>query len=206
MISPSRFKLSDAQVHALGEGRALEFDDLLGKTAALALSEELRGERFRLEPAGMGSGPVRHRDALHRGDEITWLERQQSGPILALLCRCFDQLGEDLRRCAYLDLRGFDLQLARYRGDGVRYVRHRDAFSVHPRRRVTAIYYLNPGWRSEHGGELRVYESGVAPREVAPLLDRCVVFLSERLEHEVRPCFAERFALTAWFAGADCPL
>jgi len=36
---------------------------------------------------------------------------------------------------------------------------------------------------------------------VEPTLDRLVVFLSERIEHEVLPSQAPRLALTAWFYG-----
>jgi SM-20-related protein len=73
---------------------------------------------------------------------------------------------------------------------------------------VTAIYYANPGWRAEDGGALRLYVDGadgaaastdVAPVDVAPLLDRLLVFLSERVEHEVLPTRAPRWAVTAWF-------
>ena len=67
---------------------------------------------------------------------------------------------------------------------------------------MTAIYYANPDWRPEHGGQLRLYlDSG--PQEVEPTLDRLVVFLSEQLDHEVLPAHAPRLALTAWFYGPD---
>ncbi|HLE44005.1 MAG TPA: 2OG-Fe(II) oxygenase [Methylomirabilota bacterium] len=39
------------------------------------------------------------------------------------------------------------------------------------------------------------------PLDVAPVLDRLVVFLSERLDHEVLPTLAPRRAVTAWFYG-----
>jgi len=44
---------------------------------------------------------------------------------------------------------------------------------------------------------------GKRPLDVAPVLDRLVVFLSERLDHEVLPTFAPRLAVTAWFYGRD---
>jgi SM-20-related protein len=75
---------------------------------------------------------------------------------------------------------------------------------------VTAIYYANPAWRPADGGALRLYadpsvDSGAAvePVDVAPILDRLLVFLSERVEHEVLPTQAPRRAITAWFRAHD---
>ena len=69
---------------------------------------------------------------------------------------------------------------------------------------MTAIFYPNPDWRPEHGGLLRLYlKEGTV--EVAPSLDRLVVFLSEQLEHEVLPTHAPRLALTAWYYGSSVP-
>lgn len=56
---------------------------------------------------------------------------------------------------------------------------------------------MNPAWRTEDGGQLRLFRP--EPREVEPVADRLVVFLSERLEHEVLEIHADRFAATAWF-------
>ena len=36
--------------------------------------------------------------------------------------------------------------------------------------------------------------------DVAPVGGRLVVFMAGAVEHEVRPAFAERVALTAWFS------
>src|SRR6185295_11601544 len=94
----------------------------------------------------------------------------------------------------------FDLQVARYPGAGARYVRHRDAFGGPESRRVSAILYLNPTWTPADGGLLRLH-TGAGAVDLEPRLDRLVVFLSERLEHEVLPAHAERFAATAWYYG-----
>lgn len=98
-------------------------------------------------------------------------------------------------------------QLARYPGDGTGYVRHRDAYPAsvtasvasvptpgtpdgmvckeEATRRLTAIYYLNEAWIPEHGGQLRLYNSGTGHWDVEPLLDRLVVFRADRVDHEV---------------------
>eukprot|EP00927_Polykrikos_kofoidii_P036657 TRINITY_DN30943_c0_g1_i2.p1 TRINITY_DN30943_c0_g1~~TRINITY_DN30943_c0_g1_i2.p1 ORF type:complete len:209 (+),score=45.86 TRINITY_DN30943_c0_g1_i2:248-874(+) len=94
-------------------------------------------------------------------------------------------------------------------GEGVGFREHLD----NPKgdgRVVTAVYYLNPGWRAEDGGLLRAWTDGDTSAgealEITPEADRLVLFRSERIRHEVTPnkkqgnCFdAHRCALTMWF-------
>jgi Rps23 Pro-64 3,4-dihydroxylase Tpa1-like proline 4-hydroxylase len=105
----------------------------------------------------------------------------------------------------------------------VGYVKHRDsAPSPYAGRKLTVIYYLNPGWEaSRHGGRLRIWPcakenlfpeepgadpppTGLDPVWVEPALDRLVVFRSS-LEHEVEAPAAgsalSRVALTAWLTN-----
>ena len=69
------------------------------------------------------------------------------------------------------------------------------------------ILYLNSAWSAEHGGALRLRP--LAPSslpaageagwvEVAPRLGSLVLFWSHRVEHEVLPSLAPRFALSLW--------
>jgi len=95
-------------------------------------------------------------------------------------------------------------QLARY-SNGARYVRHSDVSPQTPDRRLTCIYYMNPDWKKQDGGELRLYlpegRGGVQgctnACDVAPLMDRLLLFRSE-IEHEVLPSQAPRQALSGW--------
>ena len=94
------------------------------------------------------------------------------------------------------------MQVARY-ANGAGYVRHLDAFPGGPNRALTAVYYLNDAWIPDHGGLLRAFPAGTDPVEIGPVIDRLVVFLSGRLEHEVTPSRVERLAVTAWFYGRE---
>ncbi len=141
-----------------------------------------------MKPAGIGPGG--RRDTTVRGDFSTWLDDSPMHPL-------FEKLMHEINGSAYLGLRNFQVQLAYYPGEGAHYVRHTDAPPGHNIRRVTALLYLNADWKPEHGGELRMHVD--PPRDVAPELGRLVVFLSERVEHEVLPAFAPRFAATAWY-------
>jgi SM-20-related protein len=110
------------------------------------------------------------------------------------------------------------LQLAVYDGDGnAFYSRHVDnpgtgvpgAADGPPGlrisdRAVTAILYLNPQWRDDDGGELRLWPPvGDNWMDVQPRAGRLLLFDSVRVEHEVRPCRARRWALSAWLPRAD---
>lgn len=195
-------ELEAAELAALGQRGVFVRDHFLGDGLARAAREELCRLEPRLRPAGMGRGG-RHRDAHERGDAIAWLDKAGvGGPAFAALRARFDALSDALRRQAYLGLRAHEIQVARYPGHGARYARHRDAprEAVGPRRRVTAILYLNPDWSETAGGLLRLHLPE-GPVEVAPILDRLVVFLSEKVEHEVLATRAPRWAVTAWFYG-----
>lgn len=199
--TPDWSELTPDELASLGERGCFVRDGCLGEWTARAVRGELQALGDRLRPAGMSRGGV-YRDAAERGDEIAWLDDDADGPALAALRRGFDALGDALTRQAYLGLRRRELQVARYAGGGARYARHRDAFrdAAGPQRRVSAIVYLNPDWTDADGGWLRLHLAA-GPLDVAPRLDRLVVFLSERVEHEVLPALAPRWAVTAWFYG-----
>jgi SM-20-related protein len=136
-----------------------------------------------------------------RTDSTLWLEAdgQSSVPDGADLARSyFEQLRLELNSEAYLGLRKFELQLARY-CSGDRYEKHLDALVGQENRRVTAIVYLNEQWRPEHGGQLVLHTA--MPRSVVPRAFTLVVFLSETIEHEVEVTAVDRFAVTAWYGA-----
>jgi SM-20-related protein len=198
-------ELSDEEIEALGTQGFFTRAAFLGEEQARAVHAEAlaRVAAGSLRPAGIRRGADRAEDTSVRGDFITWVS-PEPGSAMGALWTAFEELGQALSIGAYLGLGRFDLQLAHYPGEGARYARHRDAFPGQANRRVTAILYTNPDWRPEHGGLLRLYlEEGTV--EVAPTLDRLVVFLSERLEHEVLPAHAPRLALTAWYYGSGVP-
>ncbi|MDY7232666.1 2OG-Fe(II) oxygenase [Hyalangium rubrum] len=197
-------ELRDEEIEALGTQGFFTREAFLGRERASAVHAAAlaRVEAGALRPAGIRRGADRTEDTSVRGDFITWVTPEPGSTALGSLWEAFEALGQSLSAAAYLGLGRFDVQLAWYPGEGARYVRHRDAFPGQSNRRVTAIFYANPDWRPEHGGQLRLFlEEGTV--EVAPTLDRLVVFLSEKLEHEVLPAHAPRLALTAWYYGRD---
>jgi SM-20-related protein len=139
-------------------------------------------------------------------DAIAWIDPEGVPLELAELWATFLALRHALNRKAYLGLDRVEVQVARYPGGGAAYDRHRDAFMTppggRPNRRVTAIYYANPAWAPEDGGAIRLHGAD-GPTDLAPILDRLLVFLSERVEHEVLPAQVPRCAVTAWFRPRD---
>jgi SM-20-related protein len=205
---PADFTLLDTDIQSLHEQGWFLRDAVLGHSTAMRVRDavEALAAGGRLRPAGMSRGAGHRVDPAVRGDAITWIEPDETPSGLAPLQAVFLSLRDALNREAYLGLDRMELQIARYPGGGSGYDRHRDAFRAppggRPNRRVTAIYYANPAWRSEDGGMLRLHlEDG--PHDVAPVLDRLLVFLSDRVEHEVLPAREPRRAVTAWFRAFD---
>jgi len=153
----------------------------------------------------------------------------QGGPLaegLRPAHRRVSRLIEELGNCVP-ELGGFleveDPMLAVFPGGGTQYARHFDSAGSHGRV-CTAILYLNPFWRKEHGGELRMYpevpglagsecqeaeahgllehaepEGGEASVTLAPVHGRLAVFLcGERNAHEVLRAWRPRMAVTWW--------
>jgi len=96
-------------------------------------------------------------------------------------------------------------------------VRHSDVSVAVPRRRVTAILYLNKEWAPGDGGELVLYPPtssfrpgadavGLTRAEasfvVEPRAGRLLLFRSE-IEHEVKPSLKPRWAISAWISVAN---
>lgn len=192
---------SSEEIERLGTIGYFVRDGFLGRE--LALRVRAAAEGVALRPAGLRR--ARELDARVRSDEIAWLTAEETTGALGEAVQRFTAAMHALNEAAYLGLRSFDLQLARY-APGGHYDRHLDAFPGQDNRRLTAIVYLNPAWSPRDGGQLRVYLPEGAPGapgavELEPVLDRLVAFRSALVEHEVLDSKADRWALTAWFSA-----
>jgi Rps23 Pro-64 3,4-dihydroxylase Tpa1-like proline 4-hydroxylase len=100
-------------------------------------------------------------------------------------------------------------KLAVCTGNGSSYDKHYDNSGGEDLRKLTALYYLNPGWSPEQGGCFRVFKSLAEHVDVAPRGDRLVCFWSDRVVHSVSESFApkgesdHRWALTVWMTTTD---
>ena len=174
-------------------------DNVLPATLTHELAEECR-KRARagaLNPAGVGRGQgLAVREGI-RGDSIQWLEHGQSAPSDGYL-QAMDELRSALNQAFYLGLEDFECHFACY-PPGAFYQKHLDRFRDDDRRTVTAVYYLNEAWQTEHGGALRLYLADQTELDVLPSAGTLVLFISAELPHEVLPATRERLSLTGWF-------
>lgn len=147
-----------------------------------------------LMPAGTGKGSSFQAQGL-RGDRIHWLTEgpEEETAVLAHL----HALRADLKERLRLPLNDLEAHLALY-APGTGYTRHVDAFKHDNRRLVSLVCYLNPSWKPEHGGCLRLHLDD-GPVDVAPDFGNAALFLSERIEHEVLASAAPRWSLACWF-------
>ncbi|MBB2496933.1 2OG-Fe(II) oxygenase [Pseudomonas sp. UL070] len=166
-------------------------------THELAQECRARADSGALTPAGVGrSQAVAVREGI-RGDRIQWLEAGQSSACDQYLA-AMDELRQALNQALYLGLEDYESHFALY-PPGAFYKKHLDRFRDDDHRCVSAVYYLNSDWHSEHGGALRLYPHDAAERDVLPHACSLVLFMSAELPHEVLPATRERLSLAGWF-------
>jgi SM-20-related protein len=195
------------QIQALGEGQAVVIDGVFDTEFVQALAADVSSiddKCFTRHTTGRSPNTQRlYGDGGQRirGDLAGWFDSNSSLDSLALLWRFFDYLRVFLNEEALLSLRRQDCQLARFPGDGIStYPKHIDAVRDKrgANRQITAIVYLNDGWVLEDGGCLRVW-NGKHAIDIAPALNRLVLFRSNLVAHEVLPSAKTRHAASVWF-------
>lgn len=166
-------------------------------TRELAAECRRRAQSGELDAASVGRGSAQQVREGIRSDRIQWLEPGQCRPCdryLALM----DELRLALNRALFLGLEDYESHFACY-APGAFYRRHLDRFRDDDRRTVSAVLYLNDGWRAEQGGALRLYLADGRRHDVLPEAGTLALFLSAEMPHEVLPATRERLSLTGWF-------
>eukprot|EP00928_Gymnodinium_smaydae_P006845 TRINITY_DN12441_c0_g1_i2.p1 TRINITY_DN12441_c0_g1~~TRINITY_DN12441_c0_g1_i2.p1 ORF type:complete len:437 (-),score=102.97 TRINITY_DN12441_c0_g1_i2:87-1376(-) len=177
---------------AYEKGRLSEVSIVNGKTGDIAVNQNLRGDFVKWADAN---------------DEGFGCLRRYTVLMGTLVSELSDRLPE--LKC----INSHSKCMATCYPPGARYTAHvdHDGKSESTKsRRLTCITYLNPSWKSSHGGELAVYgpasledQSSMHRPPVAtipPLHNRLVIFFPDwRVPHEVRAATVPRFALTTWF-------
>ena len=139
-----------------------------------------------------------------RGDYTFWLDKKRDIELAGL----FDQLDEVkfwINRMCFLSLSDYEFHLAHY-PEGSFYKRHLDQFAERNNRMISLIIYLNKDWKQGDGGELRIYPEGKDVKDIAPIFNRCILFRSDTLEHEVLTAQTDRRSVTGWMLYKPSPL
>lgn len=175
----------------------------LAPDEARALLAESLAHRDAFHRAGIGRGADHLIRESIRGDEVLWLDAATATPAQRRYLDRMEALRVALNRALFLGLFSFEAHAAVY-PPGAFYRRHLDAFRDHGAGRVlSCVLYLNEGWADADGGHLRLYLDGDRPEpfvDVRPEAGTLAVFLSELIEHEVRPATRERASVTGWFS------
>jgi len=150
------------------------------------------------KPAGIGRQDDFQLNRFVRSDKICWL-RGETGASRAFM-DWTEQLRVGLNRRLFLGLFDYECHYASY-PKGAFYKKHLDAFKGRSNRVLSTVFYLNPQWSADDGGELVIYdESGERQMErVLPEYGKLVIFLSEQFPHEVLPAQRERYSIAGWF-------
>lgn len=195
---------------------ALEADGLVVIDHALSAAEAAaaRAEVQALDGNGHLEEVKCQSTARIRNDRIGFIsQNERAQPALAVVARLLRAIPAELERHtgkrAPWGVLSVPTQVmaAVYGGSPSRptyYCKHFDGGGTGNPRTLTAILYLNAEWDAERdGGALRAYLPS-APggfRDVVPQAGRLLLFDAKTVEHEVRPTFATRCAVTLWVSG-----
>lgn len=156
--------------------------------------------RTALQTAGIGREQQQTVNNFVRRDQVKWIEAHHSEVEKAWLNH-MENLRIVLNRQLLLGLFSYESHFAQYQ-PGDFYKKHLDSFKGNTNRVLSTVYYLNPNWQNEFGGELVIYDPVNQMQEikrVSPELGRMVIFLSEEFPHEVLPADKTRFSIAGWF-------
>jgi len=188
---------ADAIVTALQAHGACRISGLPDAAQTQALHADLLRLReqgaFRAAGVGRTDSHALRREI--RGDATLWLDDPRCGEAAGAYLAALDALRVELNRRLFFGLDEVEAHYAAY-PPGAGYARHRDRFHDNDARVLSMVTYLNPDWRDEDGGALRLhFDDGAI--DIIPRTGS-VCFLSEH-EHEVLPAQHERFSIAAWF-------
>ncbi len=178
-------------------------DDFMSKEQ-VAIFYQLAREYYQsgaFKKAGVGRGDHYQQKENIRGDQIFWLSQQTEQPLIQNFWADIDRLIQYLNQTCFLGLRSSEFHFAIY-PPGKEYKRHLDVFKDSDARKISVITYLNPVWKREWGGALRLFLPE-GEKDILPKGGRMVCMRSELLEHAVLPVKKERYSLTGWLKTAD---
>ncbi|QDW24226.1 2OG-Fe(II) oxygenase [Pedobacter sp. KBS0701] len=169
---------------------------------SVSLSDHLREnlitlfENKKLLNAGVGNDVIVNQDKLIRSDVICWLDRKHDNQYENDFFDLIDGFVAYLNCTCYTGITGYEFHYTLYE-PGAFYKKHIDQFQNNGSRQYSMIMYLNAGWKTEDGGELRIYHTD-EEQNIAPNSGKSVFFKSSDLAHEVLLTNKQRMSITGW--------
>lgn len=152
--------------------------------------------------AGVGRGEsLQVREDIRR-DKVMWIEPCKASTHQMRYLANMETLRLALNEQFFLGLFDFEGHFAIYE-QGAYYKAHLDRHAGTNDRIITIILYLNEGWQTGDGGELKLWTSA-AGRDgcyelIEPRMGTMVCFMAEDFWHEVLPATKQRTSITGWF-------
>ncbi len=163
---------------------------------AILSVDEFKNKMLHFKKAGIGNSASLKINESVRGDYISWVDTKKAHLSISVYVNRLKALQVYLNKTLFLSLKDIELHLTSY-PVGSYYRRHVDQFKQQDHRKISVILYLNRDWRSEQGGQLRVYSQS-NEIDIFPVAGRLVCMRSDLIEHEVLPASRERLSVTGW--------
>lgn len=192
-------QLIDEIADALQQHGFIQITQFLPTLLAIQLEQEAkRLSSIDFKPAGIGRQNSQQLNTKVRTDSTLWLDGKSVQQDTYL--QWMEQLRVGLNRRLFMGLFDFECHFSHY-GPGDFYQRHVDAFKGRSNRILSTVFYLNPAWSQNDGGELLMYtdEQSTPLLVVPPLFNSCIIFLSDVFPHEVLASRGDRFSIAGWF-------
>ncbi|MGK0409168.1 MAG: SM-20-related protein [Shewanella psychromarinicola] len=198
MVSQISEAILDVIADALVDKGYILLSDIIPDYVSLALLEKMQAEQnIEFKKAAIGRGIEQQINTEVRCDKISWLDNQDHIDREYILV--MNQLKDGLNRRLFMGLFDFESHYAVYE-PGAFYKKHLDSLHGSQNRILSTVFFLNPDWQENDGGELILYDESDLPLEVVnPNIGTLVLFLSERFPHEVRPTMKTRNSIAGWF-------
>jgi SM-20-related protein len=198
MVSQISEAILDVIADALVDKGYILLSDIIPDYVSLALLEKVQAEQnIEFKKAAIGRGIEQQINTEVRCDKISWLDNQDHIDREYILV--MNQLKDGLNRRLFMGLFDFESHYAVYE-PGAFYKKHLDSLHGSQNRILSTVFFLNPDWQENDGGELILYDESDLPLEVVnPNIGTLVLFLSERFPHEVRPTMKTRNSIAGWF-------
>ncbi|WP_419420077.1 2OG-Fe(II) oxygenase [Legionella sp. D16C41] len=188
---------SSLLVNALCEQGFYICDHFLDEQVAYLLQHNalalIKQGKFR--PARIGNLTNTKQNTSIRTDKIYWLD--ESFPNIKPFWQVIMQIKLTLNEQLYLSLTELETHFAFYQ-TGSFYKKHIDQFKNNYHRKISFVYYLNPNWQPDYGGQLTLYnQENQLITSILPTYNRFICFLSH-LPHEVQKTTIDRLSITGW--------